>query len=291
MVHEDLISTDHIPWLSRNNVEVYVLRTDKTHPVISGNKWFKLRYYIKDALHLSKKQIITFGGAFSNHIVATAAAAKASGLKSTGIIRGEKPAKLSPTLLEAMTYDMELRFISRFDFAQKTLPVDLITNTENYFINEGGYGKLGAKGAATIPYNKETFDYICCAVGTGTMLAGLINNKKDNAEVIGFSVLKNYADHEHEILELLASPTQAINIIADFHFGGYAKATDDLLHFMNTLYKNTGIPTDFVYTAKLFYGVRSLIEQGYFKEGKSVLIIHSGGLQGNRSLPINKLVF
>lgn len=290
LINEELISTDHVPFLSANGVNVFTLRTDKIHPVISGNKWFKLKYYLQDAQTLQKKIILTFGGAFSNHIVATAAACKQANLHSIGIIRGEEPKEWSHTLLRAKEFGMQLHFISRSAYQQKTVPQHL--QSENiYMIPEGGYGRLGAAGISTLRYEKEKFDAVCCAVGTGTMMAGLINSKKDKAEIIGISVLKNHYELQEDVLRLLIEKRAQINISHDYHFGGYAKYNSDLTAFMNDLYRNTGIPTDFVYSAKLFYAVRDMVLKGGFQKNSNVLIIHCGGLQGNLSLAKGTLMF
>lgn len=290
MINEQCIKTDPLPLFSLNGVKVWVLRTDKVDPVISGNKWFKLRFYLKEALDQQKKRLITYGGAYSNHIVATAAACKKLGLPCAGIIRGEEPANYSHTLEMARDYGMNLNFVSRDHYRTKKLPPDL-ESSENYIIPEGGYGITGAEGAATIPYDKEAFDFVCCAVGTGTMMAGLINAKSSGAEVIGFSILKNNYDLERAVIHLLKDKTDKVHINHDFHFGGYAKYSPALLAFMNDLYAETAIPTDFVYTAKLFYGVRYLLENKFFREGANILIIHCGGLQGNLSLRKGTLIF
>lgn len=290
VIHEDLITTDAVPYLSSNGVSVSVLRTDKIHPVISGNKWFKLKYYIAAARRSGKTTIITFGGAYSNHIVATAAACNMYELQSIGIIRGEAPQHFSHTLLNAQQYGMRLHFVSRTLYKEKIIP-DCLLSEDAYIIPEGGYGTLGAAGVATIPYDHDKFDVVCCAVGTGTMMAGLINAKKQDAQVIGFSVLKNNYALEEEISKLVIHADEKIYLNHDFHFGGYAKYNAALISFMNELYRQTNIPTDFVYTAKLFYGVGSLIQLNYFEPGKRIVIIHCGGLQGNLSLGKGTLIF
>lgn len=289
-IHEELITTDHIPFLSAyGGVQVFVLRTDKIHTIVSGNKWFKLRYYLEEARKLDKKRIVTFGGAYSNHIVATAAACKLYGFESTGIIRGEKPENQSHTLMAAQQQGMQLYFISRQAYRLKEIPAALIAE-ENYFIPEGGYGELGAAGAATMLSESQQFDCVCCATGTGTMLAGLMN-ANTGGYVLGFSILKNNKEAEKSVSLLLSDKKKEVHINHQFHFGGYAKYDQELVNFMNELYTQTGIPTDFVYTAKLFYGVNSLIKGGYFNNCKKLLIVHSGGLQGNLSLPEGTLMF
>jgi len=288
------ISVDEIlsDELKEKNIKLSVLRLDKIHPVISGNKWFKLKYWIEDAKAKNKEHLLTFGGAYSNHIVAVAAAGRLHGLKTTGVIRGEQPANLSFSLQQARENGMELVFVSRENYRDKKLPAAV--SEEKYIINEGGYGLLGMQGAAEILNccKKEDFTHICCAVGTTTMMAGLIKAVLQQQKVIGLPVLKN-PSAEIDLRELLTDADQKkkFSFIHDYHFGGYAKKTDELVKFMNELYKATGIPSDFVYTGKLFFGIFDLIKKNFFKEGSRLLMIHSGGLQGNLSLPKDLLIF
>jgi 1-aminocyclopropane-1-carboxylate deaminase len=286
------ITTDRItfPFEKTKEIEVSVLRLDKIHATISGNKWFKLRYYIQEAIEQQKKCIVTFGGAYSNHIIATAAACKLNGLDAVGIIRGEEATTLSHTLQEAKELGMQLHFISREDYSEKKLPAPL--NRDRYYlINEGGYGETGAKGAATITeyLGQEDYTHICCAVGTGTMMAGLINAASQN--VTGLSVMKNNFELEGSIRSLLHDKNKPFSILHDYHFGGYAKHKPELINFMNDFYDQTGIPSDFVYTGKLFYAVADLIQKDFFQKGNRILVIHSGGLQGNISLEKGTLIF
>jgi 1-aminocyclopropane-1-carboxylate deaminase len=281
-----------LPLFRDKNVEVTVLRLDKIHPVISGNKWFKLKYYMEEAKQQRKNTIISFGGAWSNHIVATAAICKINGLNSIGIIRGEEPENLSQTLTEAKRLGMQLVFINREDYRKKNLPKEL-NSDKYYFINEGGYGEKGAAGAATIlDYcKKENYSDICCAAGTGTMMAGLINNLLPFQEVTGISILKNNFDLEKNIKGLLNDKEKPFRITHDYHFGGYAKYNVTLIDFMNDFYRQSSIPSDFVYTGKLFYAVTDLIKNNFFPSGRRLLLIHSGGLQGNASLYDGTLIF
>ena len=290
LINEELITTDRIDFLCRNNINVYALRTDKIHPVVSGNKWFKLKFYLKEALAQNANAIVTFGGAYSNHIVATAFACRQYGLECIGVIRGEEPKVYSQTLKDAVNYGMQLHFVSRQDYKEKKLPQHL-NKFGHYFIPEGGYGPLGAAGMATLHYDKSKFHTICCAIGSGTMMAGLINSKKESAEAFGISVLKNNHSLKHQVWQLLLNKREPVNIFHDYHFGGYAKFDADLIHFMNLLYDQAGVPTDFVYSAKLFYAVHVLTEKNIFPATSNVLIIHCGGLQGNRSLPKGTLIF
>ncbi len=288
------ISTNHLslPSFSEKSISADVLRLDKMHTAISGNKWFKLRYYLDEAKHLNKKIIVTFGGAWSNHIVATAAACKLSGFRSAGIIRGEKPAELSPTLKKAKELGMEMYFISREDYKRKIIPDNLISD-DSYFIDEGGYGIKGADGAATILdfCEQPGYTHICCACGTGTMAAGLMKGKDPKTSLIAVSVLKNNLSAEDSICSLLQNRETGLTVIHDYHFGGYAKKTKPLLNFMNEFYQQTSIPSDFVYTGKLFFCINDLANKNFFEPGSRLLLIHSGGLQGNASLSKGTLIF
>ncbi|MFN2456694.1 MAG: 1-aminocyclopropane-1-carboxylate deaminase/D-cysteine desulfhydrase [Chitinophagaceae bacterium] len=277
-------------------LSVHVLRLDLIHPVISGNKWFKLQPYLTEAKQQNKKAILTFGGAFSNHIIATAAACKLIGLKSIGIIRGEKPQKLSITLSEALHYGMQLFFISRQAYKSNHIPEEVFTTfnpQDIYVINEGGYGVKGMEGASTIlkKMDTSTYTHICAAVGTGTMLAGLVASTRTWQQVIGISVLKNNLQVGEKIQQLLSAKSNNFFIMHQYHFGGYAKYNQQLIAFMNEWFEQTEIPSDFVYTGKVFFAINNLIHSGYFSSDSNIIIIHSGGLQGNRSLPKGTLIF
>jgi len=284
------ITTDPVSSFFSEDIHVDVLRLDQMHPVISGNKWFKLRYYLEAAKKENKKHIVTFGGAWSNHIIACAAACHAEGLLCTGIIRGEEPAVYSKTLQEAKAYGMHLRFVSREEYKEKIIP-GTIYNDDYSIIPEGGYGSIGAEGAATIlNYCNKNYTHYCCAVGTGTMIAGIINGS-NNEIIIGIPVLKNYYHAEEDIQSLLNGPSKKWQLVHDYHFGGYAKYDKSLLLFMNEFYQHTAIPTDFVYTGKLLYAIKDLVKKKFFPSQSRLLIIHSGGLQGNASLPPGSLLF
>ena len=277
-------------------VTVDVLRLDLVHPIVSGNKWYKLKEYIKEARQQNKKTILTFGGAFSNHIIATAAACKEAGLETIGVIRGEQVHNLSHTLKDAKAAGMNLFFTSREEYKNKIVPQQVwqqFAQNETYIINEGGYGIKGKVGAQFILDERTAgYNYIIAAIGTGTTLAGLVGAARQGQKVMGISVLKNHQNHSGEINALL--PRELHNqfeIFNQFHFGGYAKFNNDLMNFMNEFYHQTGIPTDFVYTGKLFFALEELIKSGIFPKKSNILAIHSGGLQGNRSLPKGTLIF
>lgn len=258
---------------SEKKVDVSVLRLDLIHPHISGNKWFKLKYNLEEAKRLGHDTILTFGGAFSNHIHATAVACKQAGFKSIGVIRGEPSAIGNYTLSDAAANGMQLFFVSREDYNKKQDAGFIQSLNERfgnfYLVPEGGDNELGAKGCEEILPMQNDFDIILCACGTGTTLKGISNSLKPSQKIIGISVLKGVGDLN----------TNA-NVNAEYHFGGYAKHTNELLVFKKGFEAQTQIPLDYVYTSKLFYGATDLIRSGSI-EGK-ILIVHSGGLQGNR---------
>ncbi|QEC70162.1 pyridoxal-phosphate dependent enzyme [Panacibacter ginsenosidivorans] len=295
-IHLEKIITQPIEvnWLHSNNTKLNVLRLDLIHPVISGNKWFKLKYYLATALANKSASIGTFGGAYSNHIVAVAYACKTSGINSIGIIRGEEPSVLSDTLLDAKHYGMKLHFVNRAAYRDTEIIKQHFEDT--YWIEEGGYGTEGVKGAAEIlafAKNSQNYSHIICAVGTGTMMAGIIQSAQSHQTIIGISTMKgNFALHE-KVKNLLDDKNQnnKYKIMHEYHFGGYAKHPSQLLQFMNETWQHQQLPTDIVYTAKAFYATKQMILENTIPKGSNVLMIHSGGLQGNRSLPDNTLLF
>jgi 1-aminocyclopropane-1-carboxylate deaminase len=278
-----------------NTLNISILRADVIDPVVSGNKWFKLQYYVRDAVEAGKTTLATFGGAYSNHIVATSKYGATKGLQTVGFIRGEKPTKLSPTLNDAIQNGMTLHFVSREDFLDPKKIMQENMHESWAWIPEGGYGIKGAEGASTLLTIKDThaFDTIICAVGTGTMMAGIIKAAAPHQKIIGLSVLKNNVSIDTEIKALLTAEESKKNfeINHDYHFGGYAKYTPALINFMNDCYKISEVPLDFVYTAKCMYGVKDLASKGKFEPSSNILLIHSGGLQGNRSFEKGTLLF
>jgi len=286
----DEITVDDISFLY-HSVKASVLRLDKISPVVSGNKWFKLRFYLDEAVRLKKKGIVTFGGPWSNHIVATAAICNMNGFESLGIIRGEEPENFSLTLQQAKQEKMQLHFVSRSDYRNQKIP-DTISIDDYLQVPEGGYGLHGVAGASTIlDYCTSDFTHCVCAAGTGTMMSGLIDRISPVQTAIGISVLKNAGELPEKITSLTDNKKNNWQIIEDYSFGGYAKHHPVLLRFMNEFYRDTGIPSDFVYTGKLFYAVSALIKENYFPAESKLLVIHSGGLQGNRSLRTGTLIF
>ncbi len=265
------------------------------HPIVSGNKFYKLRYYIESAIENRVSTVASFGGPYSNHIVALAYTAKEAGLKSIGYIRTNEDAPMTPSLNEAKAYGMELVYLGRTDFQSRkaTILQSSEMNTDCYFIDEGGYGTIGARGAATMLTSQDTshYNYIICAVGTGTMLAGIINAADPHQTIIGIPVLKNEGSINTEINALLEDKNRPYTLFHQFHQGGYAKTNPMMFDFMNRLWDTEKIPTDIVYTSKLLFGVEQLIKANYFEKDAAILVIHSGGLQGNRSLPDGTLKF
>ena len=257
-LHFDKITTQKVEadWLTENDVSLDVLRLDLLHPIVSGNKWFKLQYYIKEALLLEKPTIATFGGAYSNHILATAFACKAYGLQSVGFIRGEKPEDYSTTLQQAEEYGMQLIFINRDQYKLKEKVADEFKQFNWYWIAEGGYGSTGAKGAADIlKYAANTsYTHIIASVGTGTMLAGLISAAQPLQQVVGISSMKGNTLLEKAVEHLINADgtTASFKIIHDYHFGGYAKHPAELVDFIEEAFQKHDLPLDIVYTGKLF---------------------------------------
>ncbi len=299
----DLNNISLDPWdlntFRENELQATVYRLDKIHPEISGNKWFKLKYYLERARKENKQKLISFGGAYSNHLIALAAAAGLNGYSSTGMIRGEEPIRLSHTLLAAKNYGMELRFLSRTAYTRKKNSVQSVeeeaTDPDALLIPEGGAGAEGVRGAEEILSGIPAggYTHICCAAGTGTMLAGLINSAGPDQKIIGVSVLKGTRDFEPLNRAWIKNQAdlQRVEMIHEYHFGGYAKPEKSLIDFMNRTYQESGIPTDFVYTGKLLFAVAGMAARHAFPAGSRILVLHSGGLQGNLSLAPGLLQF
>lgn len=280
------------------NISVEMLRLDLIHPLVPGNKLFKLYYFIVEALQSPHKKILTFGGAYSNHLAATAAVCKENNLQCTGIVNGTKPPKLSHTLLFCQQMGMQLEFISREAYKKRNEPADMESNdfaeTGLIVIPEGGFSRKGVDGASLISNYYKHLDYthICCATGSGATLAGLIRASRHGQQIMGFSVVKNRDDFDLK-MKAFNDPLKLQNyaLVQDYNFGGFAKKTPALIDYMNQFYNDHCIPLDFVYTAKMMFGVNDLLEKNYFPEHAKILCIHTGGLQGNLSLPPGTLSF
>ncbi|WP_413172729.1 1-aminocyclopropane-1-carboxylate deaminase/D-cysteine desulfhydrase [Anabaena azotica] len=276
-------------------VELYVLRLDLMHPQVNGNKWFKLKYNLLSAKEKKVSTILTFGGAYSNHIFATAAAGNIFGFRTIGVIRGEETFPLNGTLSFAVEQGMQLLYCDRTTYRQRhtiQLQQDLKQRFgEVFIIPEGGCNLNGMRGCTEIMQNLELFDTICLACGTATTLAGIALSLHLKQKIIGFPVLKGgeflAADIDSLINNYLTSDLPApVNypaswqLVCDYHFGGYAKVNQELIMFCQNFTQEHGIPLDYVYTGKMFYGVMDLLKQGFFQPGR-LLLIHTGGLQGN----------
>lgn len=286
------------PLFLHKNITVTIARLDKVHPVISGNKLFKLKYFLDEALKGKYDCILTFGGAYSNHLLATAYACKQIGTHCIGVVRGDDLKENAVTLQQCESYGMQLHFISREQYQQNNDPIFIKATKEKFgrcfIIPEGGYHQLGALGASTIIDELDLSDqtYIVTALGTATTTAGLLMNGNYKQHVIAVPVLKNMHDIENRIDYLTQKNLLERLIIFDnYHFGGYAKKTPTLIDFMNLLYHEHGIETDFVYTAKMMFAIKDKIDNNYFKPGSKIICLHTGGLQGNRSLSKGTLIF
>jgi len=287
-----------IPIHFSNGIKLTVKREDLLHPHISGNKFRKLKYNILEAQKLDKKAVLTFGGAFSNHIAATAAAGKEYGFATIGVIRGEELVNKigdNPTLAFAQQCGMMFKFVSRETYRLKEEPHFIeglrAEFGDFYLVPEGGTNELAVKGCQEILMSEdEVFTHIACAVGTGGTISGIINSAYAGQKVVGFPALKGEGLYE-DICKF--APPGNWELVKDYHFGGYAKVTEELIVFINDFYKKTGIPLDPVYTGKLFFGVIDLIHKNYFPENANILLIHTGGLQGiagmNKELQKKKL--
>lgn len=285
-----------------NGASVYLKREDLLHPWVSGNKYRKLKYNLEEAIFQHKKTILTFGGAFSNHIAATAAAGKLYGLKTIGIIRGEelgtdfeKTINQNNTLKYAVSCGMKLEFILRSDYKNKASE-KILKRFRNkygnfYLLPEGGTNPLAIKGCEEILTEEDKiFDVICCPVGTGGTISGIINSSAEIQKVLGFPALKgNFLSSEIKKMTLKNN----WELILKYHFGGYAKVSPELVQFINRFKLDYGILLDPIYTGKMMFGIFDLIEKGYFLNNTRILAIHTGGLQGisgmNRILKKKKL--
>lgn len=270
--------------ISFHDITLIIRRLDLVHPQISGNKFFKLKYNFLEAKRQGYQHILSFGGAYSNHIAATAFAAQQFGFKSVGVIRGEELAdrRLNPTLATAQQFGMQLHFVSRDEYRRKQRPEYLAELArhfpEHYVIPEGGTNALAIRGCQEIlKENDAKFDVICCAVGTGGTITGVIKASYTHQKVLGFSALKG-SFLEDEIAQLTKKTNW--NILDDYCCGGYAKTSAALMQFIRDFEAEFSIPLEQIYTAKMLMGIFDLIEKNYFPAGSKLLVIHSGGLQG-----------
>jgi 1-aminocyclopropane-1-carboxylate deaminase len=277
------------PVLDGFGLRLYVKREDLIHPFISGNKWRKLKYNLIEAKSQGKDTLLSFGGAYSNHIYALAAAGKESGFKTIGVIRGKDASEENPTLSFARSCGMQLYLIDRDQYKKKE-ESDFLEDMKNrfhdsYIIPEGGSNVLAVKGCAEIIEEIDIdFDYIACPCGTGATLAGLIAGLKGKKRALGFSVLKGGEFLIGDVKKLLnafeGKTFDNWSIQMDYHFGGYAKSSYDLESFIKHIEKQHGIIYEPVYTGKMMFGIYDMINKGFFKRGETIICVHTGGLQG-----------
>lgn len=280
------------PILEQKQLELWVKRDDLIHPIISGNKWRKLKYILDHALALNAHTIVSMGGAYSNHLHALAYIGKLLNIQTVGYIRGEQPKNFSPTLLDMQKWGMELRFVSRSgyrnlrDYKQYNQLPDI--KTGQYWLPEGGATTRALKGVGEIILEiTEEIDIICVPCGTGTTLAGLIQYAPFNYSIMGFSALKGGVFLTDEVEKLVDKSNVSMakwSIQNEYHFGGFAKTTDELLLYIEAFEKLHDIQLESVYTGKMFYGLFDLIQRGTFKSGQKIVAIHTGGLQGSRAI-------
>jgi 1-aminocyclopropane-1-carboxylate deaminase len=275
----------HLPQLTEKGITLYLKREDLVHPHISGNKYRKLKYNLMEAQNGGYSTILTFGGAFSNHIAATAYVGKEYGFKTIGIVRGEELQdkwKQNPTLALAKERGMQFKFVSRTDYRERE-DLGFLGKLkdefgEYYLLPEGGTNALAVKGCEEIlTVRDQGFDLISCAVGTGGTIAGIINSSDDSQYILGFPALKG--DFlKKDICKFVRKRNWELQ--TDYHFGGYAKVDSKLVNFINDFKMKTGIPLDPIYTGKLLFGILDLVEKDYFPPMTKILAVHTGGLQG-----------
>ncbi|MDW8852934.1 pyridoxal-phosphate dependent enzyme [Flavobacterium sp. MMLR14_040] len=268
-----------------NDISLTIKREDLNHPFISGNKLRKLKYNLLQAKAENKTTLLTFGGAFSNHIAAVAYAGKEQGFKTIGVIRGDElldKIEENPTLKFAQENGMKFEFVSREDYRNKS-EISFIEKLKEkfgdfYLVPEGGTNELAVKGCEEILTAEDAaFNYVCCAVGTGGTISGLINSALPNQKILGFPALKG--DFLIDEIRIFAKKDNW-ELISDYHFGGYGKINLELIEFINAFFDENKVPLDPIYTGKMFFGVIDLISKKYFPPHSKILLIHTGGLQG-----------
>lgn len=263
-------------------IKVFLKRDDLIHPFISGNKWRKLKYLLAKAEALQKNHLVTFGGVWSNHLLATACAAAKFGYKSTGIVRGEDIR--TETLTFCRIFGMKLIFVDRESYRDKQqlfkhyFPED----SSAFFIDEGGFSEEAAKGCSEMVAELcQEYQHVFCACGTGATAAGIINglnNTGSSALFHAVPVLKGDFLN-NEIRKLLVKPTD-FQFHSEYHFGGYAKSRPELFEFIAHFASATGILLDPVYTAKMMFAIFDLASKNHFEPGCKILAVHTGGLFG-----------
>jgi len=304
------LQTIQLPLFSKKKIKVQLLRTDKSDPVISGNKWFKLKHNLIEAKKQQQHTLLSFGGAYSNHLHALATAGKTYGFHTIGIIRGEEHLPLNPTLADITAQGMKLYYINRKLYREKHQPefIDWLkqliskndpfslgeSSSEFYLVPEGGTNALAVSGAAEIAsFIPKECDYVCVPCGTGGTIAGIISGlstlNTHQTKVLGFAAMKGGQFLQPFIEQLLqqqniSSKSIVWELFYDWHFGGFARIDQALALFIQDFEKKLSIELDPVYTAKMMYAMVSMIEADFFPPGSNIIAIHTGGLQGKRGM-------
>ncbi|NVK41968.1 MAG: pyridoxal-phosphate dependent enzyme [Oceanospirillaceae bacterium] len=281
----------------RAGIEVSLLRLDELHPQVSGNKLFKLSYNLAAAVAAGHRRVLSFGGAFSNHLHALAYAGRALGLETIGVVRGEPAYADNPTLRDASEWGMHLHFVDRQAYRHKTSEQFLTALRARFgdffLIGEGGRGELALKGCGQIleclgPDVLARTDLIGLAVGTGSTLAGLISARPGHCRLLGFPVLKGaeflYSDVRDQLQQAGVSDPGGWRLCLDAHEGGYGRVSPQLAAFVPSFERETGILLDPVYTGKMLLGFNRLVAAGGVPAGTAVVLVHTGGMQGVRGM-------
>lgn len=285
-----------LPACQDHDVHVDCLRLDKIHPFVSGNKWYKLQHHLLAAQAHHKTSLLSFGGAYSNHLHALAFAGKKLQIPTIGLVRGERIDPLNPTLEDCEKWGMQLNWVPRDEYRAMSGSGFQGQLSEQYpdawIIPEGGEGLQGLAGVQELfsrLYHEcdMPYDLIVCPVGTGTTLAGIILAAGTRAQVLGYSALKNAFDLEARVEQMLSTAVKPLSdweICHQFHFGGFAKTNHRLTDFISMVHSQTGILLDPVYTGKALYGLCEWVRQRRILSGAKVLMVHTGGLQGWRGM-------
>jgi 1-aminocyclopropane-1-carboxylate deaminase len=289
-IHDDI--------LERSHIRILIKRDDLIHPAIPGNKWRKLIYNLQAARDAGHDTLLTFGGAYSNHIYAVASAGRIFGFQTIGVIRGEEHLPLNPVLGHAVTCGMTLRYLDRASYRRK-YDQDIIASLaaqfgDFYLVPEGGTNCLAVRGCAeAVAEIEEPFDYLCCPMGTGGTLTGLVAGLAGRARALGFSALKGGSFLADDVRELLTRceypPYDNWAVVTDYHFGGFARQTEELTRFIDDFRERHQIALDFVYTGKMMFGILDLVAGGHFPTGSTIVAVHTGGVDIGQGSPLDSV--
>ena len=296
LLPESPVQEIHHPLLEQKKIKLAIKRDDLLHPIISGNKWRKLKYNLINMQTQGCDSFVTFGGAFSNHLYACAMGCKAFNLKGHAIIRGPELDKRNPTIKMALACGMQLHTVDRKTYRQRHNP-EYLASLQNQFPNsliipEGGTNQAALQGVMELAQSLPKSNYVVCATGSGGTLAGLAKGCTGNTQVIGVAVLKQADYLNHDIRQLLTTQHQGApwQLLTDFHYGGYGKFTDEVWTFCELMRQTFHLPLEPIYTGKMLFAIWQLISQDYFPKGSSITAIHTGGLQGLDGLKYRGLI-